>query len=257
MKKVIRKNCFETNSSSAHSIVVTKNDTHVRPEEFSYDYDGWNNEYLFVSKDGIWHLWNTSDGFGRHPFQVLTTFKEKFRYTLSEYLGWKYCDEDDYDETLDKLLSIATEIIPNCKKVELDTRREDIYLDENGNPIKHRDLIYDFYDRETNTDHYCYEDKDGVKHKAVKDEENEYEYPAIGSIDHQSNGILTNFLKVNNISLKEFLTNKKYVIVVDGDEYFDFSKLLRSGLIDKDFITEIYGHHGLDMDWVEQLRETE
>ena len=50
-----------------------------------------------------------------------------------------------------------------------------------------------------------------------------------GSVDED---ILSSFLKNENISLKEFLTNKKYVVIVDGDEYCIWDSLKKSGLVD-------------------------
>lgn len=44
--------------------------------------------------------------------------------------------------------------------------------------------------------------------------------------------ILTRFLESENISLEEFLINKKYVVIVDGDEYCIWDSLKQAGLID-------------------------
>lgn len=52
-----------------------------------------------------------------------------------------------------------------------------------------------------------------------------------GSIDHQSIGVLQSCLATKQISLREFITNKKYVIFVDGDEYCVTEKLFNSGLL--------------------------
>ena len=48
--------------------------------------------------------------------------------------------------------------------------------------------------------------------------------------------ILTPFLKNENISLKEFLTNKRYAVIVDGDEYCIWDDLKNSGLVNVDEI---------------------
>lgn len=53
-----------------------------------------------------------------------------------------------------------------------------------------------------------------------------------GVDDHQLFGWLSN----HNITLKEFLTNKKYVIIQDGDEYCIWKDLIECGLIDKNVI---------------------
>lgn len=58
-----------------------------------------------------------------------------------------------------------------------------------------------------------------------------------GSVDEN---ILSPFLTKENISLKEFLTNKKYVVIVDGDEYCIWESLKDAGLIDSDKIEKEY-----------------
>lgn len=68
-------------------------------------------------------------------------------------------------------------------------------------------------------------------------------------IDHQSAGLLTNFLKDKGISLKEFLTNKKYTIIVDGDEYDTYRRMKNSGFINLDFIVEEYDKSSEDVEW--------
>ena len=56
----------------------------------------------------------------------------------------------------------------------------------------------------------------------------------------QNYGYFTTALKEKGITLKEFLTNRKYVIVVDGDEYQEFTKLLDANLVNTKTIAEIY-----------------
>lgn len=68
-----------------------------------------------------------------------------------------------------------------------------------------------------------------------------YEYPFThfkfdpddASIDHQSAGLLQKFLALKGITLKEFLLNPNYYVVIDGDEYWEFDKYLRLKLIEK------------------------
>lgn len=61
-----------------------------------------------------------------------------------------------------------------------------------------------------------------------------------GNIDHQSAGVLQNFLFKENISLEEFLVNPRYIVIIDGDEYCVFDKLKESGLIKSDTIKKEY-----------------
>lgn len=39
------------------------------------------------------------------------------------------------------------------------------------------------------------------------------------------------YIERNNISLKEFVTNPKYVVIIDGDEYQEFKKLFESNIL--------------------------
>ena len=66
-----------------------------------------------------------------------------------------------------------------------------------------------------------------------------------GNIDHQSQGLLEQFLKNKNISLKEFLLNPKYMIVIDGDEYNDLDRYKSAGLING--IAETYISLGISV----------
>lgn len=54
--------------------------------------------------------------------------------------------------------------------------------------------------------------------------------------------ILTPFLKEEGISLKEFLTNKKYFVIVDGDEYCIWRSIKKTGVINKNMIAREYKH---------------
>ena len=237
--KVIRRSCFETNSSSQHSIVVTTNDCHVTTEELS-NHDYSNPEWVYLGKDGTLDPWGVCNGYGRSPFEILATFEDKLKYALCEFLGYKHIDDPEYNEIFDEFHSIVKEVLPEFSHFDIRTREEDIWLDQNGNIVPHKFLTYEDWDNENKREIYSYKDENGEEHEAIFDEENYMEEPDIGQIDHQSAGMLKNFLKDRNISLKEFLTNKRYIVVVDGDEIDEFSKLKYSGLIDMDFIIEEY-----------------
>ena len=51
--------------------------------------------------------------------------------------------------------------------------------------------------------------------------------------------LLDSWLKKANIDLKEFLTNKKYIIICDGDEYCIWEDMKKSGIIDTAAFEEI------------------
>ena len=68
--------------------------------------------------------------------------------------------------------------------------------------------------------------------------------PYFGYVDHESSSLLQDFLDEQKISLEKFLVNKKYLVVVDGDEYCEFEKLLNSGIINKGIIDYEFGWNG-------------
>ena len=68
---------------------------------------------------------------------------------------------------------------------------------------------------------------------------------------------LKNFLKDRGISLKEFLTNKKYVIIVDGDEYCALDKLVYSGLFNRSAVVDTYNVSDEDLTYEEWRKEHE
>ena len=88
MKQTIRYNTFETNSSSMHSLVVTKTPRKYSADELSlgYDQDDLENGKPFY----LWRWANEEDmTYERWPFRVLSTPLEKLRYycayTLQNY----------------------------------------------------------------------------------------------------------------------------------------------------------------------------
>ena len=50
-------------------------------------------------------------------------------------------------------------------------------------------------------------------------------------IDHQSIGMLQHFIEKNNLTIEEALFNNKYIIIIDGDEYDTWGKMINCGLI--------------------------
>ena len=67
--------------------------------------------------------------------------------------------------------------------------------------------------------------------------ENKYYY---GSIDHQSAGMLQDFLRTNHISLEYFIFNNRYLVIIDGDEYNVFDTIMGLPTWNKDAVKEIY-----------------
>lgn len=67
-----------------------------------------------------------------------------------------------------------------------------------------------------------------------------------GTDDYQIEG----WLKGYNVSLEDFLTMRRYMVVCDGDEYRIWYHILDSGLVDKSHII-----HDSEREWQEKLRE--
>lgn len=172
--KQIRRNVFETNSSSSHSLVITTDNEHYTREEINKN---------FYMTDGIVRLWESSLEFYRSPFDMLTTFKGKLRYAIASSNG--------------NLVDECREI---CKK----------YIDG-------------FVDFEFDTKDYVWDSE--VKDYVEADEP----IPNYGGTDDYQ---IEGWLKKYNVSLEEFLTNKRYIVVVDGDEYNCWLHIKDSGLVD-------------------------
>lgn len=191
--KQIRRNVFETNSSSSHSLVITTDNEHYTREEINKN---------FYMIDGIVRLWESSLEFYRSPFDMLVTFKDKLRYAIASSNG--------------NLVDECREI---CKK----------YVDG-------------FTDFEFDT-------KDYVWDSEVKDYvETDDPIPNYGGTDDYQ---IEGWLKHYNISLEEFLTNKRYIVVVDGDEYCVWSNIKNSGLVDvKKIVHDSYKES--EAEWHEQ-----
>ncbi len=224
----IRRGLFETNSSSMHSIAITKNDEIITREELL--------DSVFIDKNNKLKLYDVEYGYGRE-FDVLYSFIDKLQYALCYYCGKYYGDELEFVDNYNMILGIVKEILPEVNDFIIRKKELDLYLDRNGNPILHKNLVRE-YNGETKEFLYKYIDKnDGKEYDAVLDTKFIIECPDIGTIDHQSYELLGNFLNTNNITLKDFLINKKYVIITDSDEIQMVDKLLNS----KTFILNIEG----------------
>lgn len=186
MKRTIRRGVFETNSSSMHSIVVTKNDV-------------TNKDYFecYIGCDKKMHLYEGDLEFSRSPFEVLVTAERKFEYAIASFLGdaiyehlSRNGEPDDYlREMMKSFDSLAMSVFDGCKGIEYPKKLND----------------YSF-----------------------------------GYVDHESGRLLQRFLKIEDISLEEFITNPKYIVVIDGDEYCVFNSMKKTGLIrEEDIVKEV------------------
>ena len=172
--KQIRRNVFETNSSSSHSLVITTDNEHYTREEINKN---------FYMTDGIVRLWESSLEFYRSPFDMLVTFKDKLRYAIASSNG----------NLVDQCRELCCKYVDGFTDFEFDTK----------------DYVWD----------------SEVKDYVVTDEP----IPNYGGTDDYQ---IEGWLKKYNVSLEEFLTNKRYIVVVDGDEYAIYDHIKKSGLFD-------------------------
>lgn len=239
MKKVIRRNCFETNSSSQHSIVVTKDDKFLTEEEVASDFR-WCHRTLHTYSDDTLT-------YERCPFRVLHTAGDKTWFVIASYCGYKpskYCKA-----FIEYLNGVYREVYPKFGGIEVPTRNHRVYLDENGHPLAPEDVNYDSKEvtnpetgKVEDTWYAYYLDGRGDKHVATRTDEYD-DFPYYGYVDHQSSGLLQGFLDSHNITIKDFIFNQKYHVVIDGDEYCIFDDMVKYGLIDKNNVSEIYPYH--------------
>lgn len=256
MKRQIRSSVFETNSSSSHSIVITKNDHILTPEDAWHNGMSWgeiennNLEYMCIDKHNhAANFYERELTFGRSPFKILTSFEDKIAYAIASFCGdYSHSSDEEKVNYLNEIINIAHEVFPELEDIKLPMKEIDVYLDLNGNELKDEDVLYNFSVSRESAFYHFYKDKDGKKHPAKK-ADYVYDAPNVPGIDHQSSGLLESFLKRQNITLREFLLNKKYIIIVTGDEYDDWRDLKRSDLIDNEAITFEYT---IDMEWNER-----
>ena len=232
MKRQIRRGCFETNSSSMHSVVIMKQDDKYTPEEIM---DGI---YFHNDKDTgeecIWKPWENDMSFGRSPFRALRTFSDKWLYACASLV------RDYNDDTYKELLAIALKYIPGLKKVELPTMSSSC-ADKDDEEHKDDEYFQKYGKTEDELVEYLTQkEKDwGMEIDYWKSSSGYwcYDRPFTGCVDEN---ILRGFLEKEGITLEEYLTNKKYVVIQDGDEYCEFDNLKESGLINLDVIDHEY-----------------
>lgn len=234
MKRQIRRNVFETNSSSMHSLTVMKRNDKYTPEEIMEDI--WlSDDRETGEEDCVWNIWNESSlEFGRSPFRVLGTFREKWLYACASLV------HDYNDNVYKELVEIALKYIPNLKKIKLpktskscankddEKNKDSEYCQKYG---KTEDELAEYLmqkEKDWDMEIEYWESSSGYWH---------YDAPFTGYVD---SNILSGFLKSEGITLEEYLTNKKYVVIQDGDEYCEYDNFKKAGLIDMSIIDHEY-----------------
>lgn len=106
MKLTIRKGMFETNSSSMHSIIITKNND-------SYD------EKKFKVYKGILRFFEDELEFSREPFQFLNTWHGKVAYAIASYCQEYEKDSEEAKEFISELEAIIKKYVKDFDHIEL------------------------------------------------------------------------------------------------------------------------------------------
>lgn len=126
----IRRGTFETNSSSMHSLVVVKN-----PKPYT------NNELRLTTWDSTRNFdlfWYDEGNYGRSPFKILRTPRDKLQYWVAHELG--NCERYEQIPMIKEFIKKHTGISEN--KIKLTTRR-DYGFHENKNDsygyVEHND----------------------------------------------------------------------------------------------------------------------
>lgn len=237
MKTKIRNGVFETNSSSMHSIAVRKRHN-----------IGLSNreKRKYIYPDGTIYMHRDDMDFDRWPFQMLTTMLDKAHYAIASYLGGygeRYEDDEEAEDFLEgQLYPIIRKYYPNFVKFNFDTNfKHSLFnVDDEEDLYARCDNGVEYDSRSGSPSGYVFKKEDGTKILLGESEECVYDYIEYGYVDHQSVGLLQGFLKENNITLEEFLTDSAYVVVIDGDEYFDFKRYLDSDIIHKEDFEKVY-----------------
>ena len=254
MKFQIRQKCYETNSSSMHSCVMTKKNKGVRMtqkeirHEFYLD-TPWHKERHKNDEEEVVKIDPWDNDFGRSPFNVLVTFEDKLAYAVAEYCGNNYSIESYIkgEKVFDEIFKPLLIRLIGCDDVEWDRwddRHFKIYSDGNT----------EYFDKveEVPYEKLIYVDKDERKYLSEDDlvggmyknvdidgrpiEDAWFDVPKFGEIDHQSAGLLKRFLKDNNLSLEDYLVRKDIITIITGDEFSTLSDMFKCGLINKDSI---------------------
>ena len=232
MKRQIRRCDFETNSSSMHSLVVMKKASTYSKDEIL---DGF---YLFDDdttgeKDCVWKIRDDDLEFGRSPFRALGNFHDKWLYACASLV------REYKDDIYNQLEQIALKYVPRLKKIKMPLTIEHI-PNKDDKKFNDSDYYQEYGKTEDELVEYLMQKEKDWNIEIEYWESNGYwcfEKPYTGYIDED---ILSGFLRKENINIEEFLLNKRYVVIQDGDEYCYWQDIKDTGLINMNMIDHEY-----------------
>lgn len=257
MKCQIRLRSWETNSSSAHSLLIMKKRQTMTQKEIRDEY--YLDEDWCKERGNILRLDWTHEEFGR-DFNVLTSFRDKLSYALASMCGSCYSLESyiQGENTFHEVFEPLLKTLVGVDKVEpyMDSENFHVYSDTvtddlNQDYTTYEEVPYDDLVRNGNWSYYNKDSEPYYKeicNSGRKQEEILLEVPKFGSVDHQSAGLLQRFLDKYNITLEDYLIRKDIVVIVDGDECDIFGTMLEAGIVDKNAIQIKYPKEG-PYDW--------
>ena len=210
----IRSNCFETNSSSMHSLAIWKKVKPYSEYELSLGMYYKKDKTLFELFDSCSREPEDYE-FERYPYRQLTTPIEKLRYLVGLYIDYKYPikegteDETDYEAEPTYFFT--------DKEVEEELIR----------------LIKKYTGCEAIRWSFEREERNWEGEWVIKTY-----YPST-SICNDSGENVAHFIKRKNISLEDLIFKPNYTIQVDGDEYNEFKDMFDFGMINLDNLEDI------------------
>ena len=224
----IRKGCFETNSSSMHSLAIWKKCKPYDDYELSlgtkYDNDSDKENGTFELLD--WTCHDEADySFYRYPYRQLTTPIEKLRYIVGWYLDYEYPD-GDYEKE------------PVYKFKDEDVEKELIRLIEKYTGYK---KVQWYKEEETLTVPPGKKYRKWIKEKVYPDT----------SYDNDTGEDVMHFVRRKGITLEDLIFKPNYSIQVDGDEYCEFADMFKFGMINIDNLEDISS--GIDY-WTDNIQ---
>ena len=239
MKRQIRRSVFETNSSSMHSLTVMKRDDKYTPEEILEDIY-LHDDRETGEKDCVWEPWDNDLEFGRSPFRALGTFTDKWLYACASLV------RDYNDDTYKELVALAMKYIPNLKKIKM-PMIDDSFADKDDEAHKNDEYHQKYGKTEDELAEYLMQKEEdwGIEIEYWKTSNGWWHFnkPCTGYVDEN---ILSGFLEKEGITLEEYLINKKYVVIQDGDEYCYWSDMKKAGLVNMDMIDHEYPREDKD-----------
>lgn len=257
MKCQIRLRSWETNSSSAHSLLIMKKRQTMTQKEIRDEY--YLDEDWCKERGNILRLDWTHEEFGR-GFDVLTSFRDKLSYALASMCGSCYSlksyirGENTFHEVFESLLKRLVgvdKVEPHMDSESFRVYSDTVTDDLNQDYTTYEEVPYDDLVRNGNWSYYNKDSEPYYKeicNSGRKQEEIWLEVPKFGSVDHQSAGLLQRFLDKYNITLEDYLIRKDIVVIVDGDECDIFGTMLEAGIVDKNAIQIKYPKEG-PYDW--------